>query len=134
MAHNINVLELPPNEFWSILVRFDSLNGTTQSLFFPISFSAKVLIHLPNTVRDKFIEEPSFNHCPWAPVFDAFSLPAKSTKFSCDVQMRVVSWFFYSIFTSIVTIVWALDEHSFIRVEAKVLYFLPSSIIESNSS
>jgi hypothetical protein len=52
MAHIIIVLELPPSAFYKILVRFESLYGTTVFFYLPIALSASTLIHVPRVVRD----------------------------------------------------------------------------------
>lgn len=78
------VLELPPKAFYNILVRAASLYGTTLSLAFPAALSASTLITLPKILNEVLIAHPSFNLSPYAPVYPAFSEPAKSTRFITD--------------------------------------------------
>ncbi len=80
-AQIINVLEFPPKAFYKILVRDDSLYGTTIFLFFEVANSANFDITKPKKLKDLLIEHPSLSLSPDAPVFPIFSLPARSTKF-----------------------------------------------------
>jgi hypothetical protein len=52
MAQIIIVFELPPRAFCKILVRFESLYGTTVFFYLPMALSAKTLMHVPSVVRD----------------------------------------------------------------------------------
>jgi len=81
------VRELPPKEFYNILVSFESLYG----MWACVSFEVNADITYPKAKRLLFILIPSFIVFPSAPVFLIFSEPAKSTK-----------WNFALIFSSIV--------------------------------
>ena len=74
------VLELPPRAFYKILVKLESLYGTTVFFSFPIALSARTLMHVPKTVKLLLMAHPSFSRWPSAPVYPAFSEPARSTK------------------------------------------------------
>lgn len=71
----ITVLQLPPRESLSILVSFESLNGTKKPFLF---LSPKALIQLANAKREVFIFEPSLSLNPLFSVTVPLSLPAKS--------------------------------------------------------
>lgn len=77
IAAIIVVLLLPPSAFYNILVNLLSLYGTIP----PFYLFAKAVITLPKVERDLLIFDPSANLAPVAPVFEALSDPAKSTKF-----------------------------------------------------
>jgi len=79
-AHIMIVLELPPNAFYNILVKLESLYGITDFAALPEDFSANTLIQFPRIVKLRLIAHPSLSRCPVAPVWPAFSDPAKSTK------------------------------------------------------
>ena len=83
-AQIMMVLELPPSAFYRILVRLESRYGTTEPFAFPEAYSAKTLIQFPRTVRLLLIAHPSLRRCPSAPVYPAFSDPAKSTRLITD--------------------------------------------------
>lgn len=70
-----HVFELPPSDSDKIRVNLESLQGICVDL--P---SVKHLITIPSVVRDLFIVLASSNVYPFAPVFDTFSEPAKSTR------------------------------------------------------
>ena len=80
IAQTMIVLEFPPKAFYKIRVKLESRYGTTDFLSFPIALSANTLIHVPKTVRLLLMAQPSFNLAPSAPVYPAFSEPAKSTR------------------------------------------------------
>lgn len=67
-AQIINVFELPPNEFWRILVKADYLYGGSPS-FLPIALLAKFSMTLPKTERDLLIFVAWIKVNPAAPVF-----------------------------------------------------------------
>jgi len=64
----ITVLQLPPNESFSILVNFESLNGTKNPFFV---LSPNALIQLANANKLVFIFAPSLNLNPLFSVTDA---------------------------------------------------------------
>ena len=80
MAQIMIVFELPPRAFYKIRVNAESRNGTTAFLSLPIALSANTLIQVPSTVRLLLMAHPSFNLDPVAPVYPAFSDPARSTR------------------------------------------------------
>ena len=86
------VLLLPPRASCSILVSFESLYGTCVD--FP---SVRAFITMPNIVKLLFIFFASSNRFPSAPVFDIFSLPAKSTRYSFPVFAEKVAVSVYVI-------------------------------------
>ena len=67
-------------------------------------FDVNACITFPNDDNDKFIFFASSNVSPIAPVFDTFSLPAKSTKFNipffnkfsflklCVISIIIIEW------------------------------------------
>ena len=77
---------------------------------------------------------PSFNLAPVAPVELALSLPAKSTKLILDNFSDLVFPTVCICLNSIVTIVWALEDVLFIKVDPIVLFWYPSSILFEISS
>ena len=90
-------------------------------LFFPMALSAKQLITFPKISKDLFMLQPSFSLSPVAPVEPERSDPAKSTKL---IILNFSLLFLATIVTclnSIVTIVCALEEVAFIKVEPIVL-------------
>ena len=87
MHASIVVRELPPKEFYKILVSLESLYG----MWSYFSFEVNADITCPKAKRLLFIFIPSFIIFPSAPVFFIFSEPAKSTK-----------WNFAFMFSSIV--------------------------------
>ena len=84
IAQIIYVLELPPSAFYNILVRFEFLYGTTTP-FLPFCLSTRALITSPKHERLLLIIEPSLRRSPVAPVYPAFSDPAKSIRLITDV-------------------------------------------------
>lgn len=80
IAQIINVLELPPSAFCKILVKHESLYGTTIFFPFPIALSANVEITRPSTDKLLFIPAAYLSLSPVAPVLPTFYDPAKSTK------------------------------------------------------
>jgi len=56
MAQIIVVFEFPPNAFYKILVKADSLYGTAIFLIFPKDCSAKAYMTLPNVCKDLLIK------------------------------------------------------------------------------
>jgi len=77
------VLEFPPSAFYSILVNFDSLYGTTTFIasFLPAALSARILMTFPRKLKDLLILEPSACLYVSSPIVSALSEPAKSTMF-----------------------------------------------------
>jgi hypothetical protein len=128
MAQIIIVFELPPNAFCKILVKFESLYGTTAFLDFPWDFSARTLIQVPNTVRLLLIAEPSFNLKPSAPVYPAFSEPARSTRFMHENFSTFLPYSVLIYLNSIVITVWARLDVWFIYVAPIERLVYPSSI------
>jgi hypothetical protein len=108
IAQIIIVFEFPPNAFYKILVRAESLYGTTVIFSFPHALSARILIHVPNTVKLLLIAQPSFNLYPSAPVYPAFSDPARSTKLITENFSTFLSSSSIIYLNSIVIIVCAL--------------------------
>ena len=86
MHASIVVRELPPNEFYKILVSFESLYGMWSCF----SFDVNADITYPKAKRLLFIFIPSFIVYPYAPVFFIFSEPAKSTKWNFDVTFSSI--------------------------------------------
>ena len=82
-----------------------------------MALSAKILIQEPNTVKLLLIAHPSFNLSPVAPVYPAFSEPAKSTKFITENFSYLLISSIIICLNSIVIIVWALLDVAFIYVE-----------------
>jgi len=58
IAQIIIVLEFPPSAFCKILVRAESLYGTTFFFAFPPAFSESTLITCPRVVKLLLIEQP----------------------------------------------------------------------------
>ena len=70
-----DVFELPPKDYYNILVNFELRYGTCYDL--P---SVKALITYPRTVKDLLIFWASFIVFPYAPVLLILSEPARSTR------------------------------------------------------
>ena len=83
MAQIMYVLELPPSAFCNILVKLEFLYGITI-FFFPFYLSTRALITLPSVDKLRLIIFPSFSLSPVAPVYDDFSLPARSMRLMTD--------------------------------------------------
>ena len=112
------VKQFPPKLSWSSLVSLDYRYGTWLLLW-----SLKAFITLPKAVKLVLIFLASSKTFPSAPVFDIFSLPAKSTRHILAVQASPVyrSWVFKVIINSI----WDLEEHAFMLVELTALFSMP---------
>ncbi len=72
IAQIISVFELPPNAFWRILVKHESLYGTITFFPFPVDFSANVEITSPKTDKLLLIPAASLSLSPVAPVLPTF--------------------------------------------------------------
>jgi hypothetical protein len=75
-----HVFELPPSDSDKILVSFDSRYGICVAFL-----SVRALMTFPSVVKLLLIIFASSSVCPAAPVFDIFSEPAKSTRYSYPV-------------------------------------------------
>lgn len=107
-AHTMIVFEFPPSAFYRIRVKLESRYGTTSFLAFPQALSAKTLIHVPKTVRLLLIAQPSLSRSPDAPVWPAFSEPAKSTRLITENFSVFLPSSVKIYLNSIVITVWAL--------------------------
>lgn len=79
----------------------------------------------PSADNDLLIKIDSFCVSPWAPDFDNLSDPAKSIKWSFEVQN--VEWNLFSVWRCIVKIKWERLECSFKFVAATARFLIPIS-------
>lgn len=112
------VLLFPPKAFYRILVNLDSRYGTTAPLpAVPADFFASAVITFPKVDNERLILDPSYNLSPVAPVFEALSDPAKSTRLISLYFLlsgRPVPYSWKICVKEIVNTVWALLLVAFI--------------------
>ena len=113
-----SVFELPPSDSDSILVSFDSLYGICYTFL-----SVRATMTLPSVVKLLLIFLASSKTCPYAPVFDIFSEPAKSTRNSLPVLHEPSSLFCIVIVST--NIAWERELTSFILVAVTALLEFP---------
>jgi len=77
----MEVIKLPVNESFKILVNLESLNGICYDLFRVV----RALITFPRQEREVFIFFVSSKASPLVPDLHTFSLPAKSIRHSLVV-------------------------------------------------
>jgi len=85
-------------------------------------------MHVPSTVRLLLIAHPSFSLSPEAPVYPAFSDPARSTKLMTENFSVFLVSSVRIYLNSIVMIVWARLLVWFMRVLPMDLLSYPSSV------
>jgi hypothetical protein len=86
-------------------------------------------MQFPKTVRLLLIAQPSFNLWPSAPLYPAFSDPARSTKYIIDNFSVFLNSSSIIYLNSIVIIVCARLDVWFINVAPILLFVYPSSIL-----
>ena len=100
----------------------------------PEDLSARASITVPRTTNDLLIAQPSFRRSPVAPVYPAFSLPARSTKLM-TLNFSILRFSSNSTYrSSIVKIVCARLLVAFIYVAPIDRLVLPNSIKYSISA
>lgn len=122
------VLEFPPSDSLSKRVNLEFLYGTWPC---PPRLSDKALITVPKLVKLRLIFLASYSTFPSAPVFDIFSLPARSMRKSLLVLdgpsgravWERVSW----------KSRWEREECSFILVAQVIRFLCPCAISALNS-
>jgi len=114
------VNEFPPKLSCSNLVNFESLYGICW--LFP---SHRAWMTLPRAERLVFILMASFNCFPSVPVFEIFSLPAKSTTVSLALLAYPLAKSFWTIV--IIKSMWDREDKAFICVVPTDLFYSPSS-------
>eukprot|EP00965_Chrysotila_dentata_P056476 1873881-Pleurochrysis_carterae.AAC.1 len=83
----MDVSAFPPSDSCKTRVSFELRYGTKT--FFPFrDASARAIITLPSAERDWLMLIPSFKRAPSAPVLEARSEPAKSTRLILDHSSR----------------------------------------------
>uniref|UniRef100_A0A182J2R4 Uncharacterized protein n=1 Tax=Anopheles atroparvus TaxID=41427 RepID=A0A182J2R4_ANOAO len=121
------VRALPPSDSCRMRVSFESRYG--MCVLLP---SARAEITLPSADSDLLMFFASSSTVPSAPVFDTFSEPARSTRYSLPD-----SFFSFSMFSCLTLIrktECERDECSFMFVTAMCRFDLPSSITSNTSS
>ena len=112
------VKAFPPKLSWSNRVNFESLYGMW---FFP---SLRAWITLPKADKLVLILIASFSCLPSVPVFDIFSLPARSITVSLALFAYPLAKSFWT--KVIMKSIWDLEERAFIWVNPTDLFSRPS--------